>query len=492
MVDLHVTNFTSYLESLPGNQNVLMEYFAHWCPHCQRFKPIYAAVGSIFANQPQGPPKIVVARIDCAVKENGAVCNKFSIVGYPTVRLGQAQHFLKPDLEQLKDVKKKEAVSIVKEVGKLLDVEYSSLQAVAAGGAAEVKEKPKEIELKRKEVNQEADIGDIERATAEMFDHILSNKALLKGKDRRQGFSDFLKLLTVAHPSSRCVQSVQNLMSQLDEIWPVTQEQPSYKIRKFRVCTKQFTPQEWKTCKGTKPGYRGYTCGVWVLMHSMSTRVPDMNGAKIWHTGMSAFIQYFFGCKVCADHFYQLLQTPDALSMKSSKDATMWLWKAHNEVNGRLAVEELQAGNRDPDFPKIQWPWKDLCPLCHVTIPEESSGTWNLEEVYLFLVKYYKDPPQPSVERSRWSGDDSASDLMDDSQSIQNKVLPKIRNRKILDPNQTVNLGSQQDVLKNSEVSKATSLGYGPVFCLVIFGTIAITLRYRPGNSRGLPSRKSV
>lgn len=490
VVDLHVTNFTSFLEGLPKDQNVLMEFYAHWCPHCRHFKPTYSAVGSIFAYQPAGPPKVLVARIDCALGENSKVCSGFSITGYPTVKLGQAQHFTKPDVGKLKSVQKRKAEEIVEEIGGLLGVEYNALQAVESEGTTKAEQKPKEVvqQLIRKEVNQEADIGDIERATTEMFDHILTNKALLKGEDRRQGFLDFVKLLAAAHPSSRCTKSIQNLIAQFDEIWPARQAQPLEKIRKFRVCTKQFKPQEWKTCKGSKPYSRGYTCGVWVLMHSMSTRVPEMNGAKIWHSGISAFVQYFFGCKVCADHFYELLQTPDALSMKTQRDVVMWLWKAHNRVNGRLAAEEKQEGTQDPDFPKIQWPWKQLCPSCHALNPENPSEAWSSDEIYLFLVSYYKNPPQSPAEKSRLTGDDGASGLMDDS---QNKVLPNVRNRKVLDPGQTVNLGSQQ-ALGDSEVSRLSGFGYGPLICLVIFVAIAMTLGGRPGKSRGLPGRKSV
>lgn len=36
-------------------------------------------------------------------------------------------------------------------------------------------------------------------------------------------------------------------------------------------------------CKGSKEGKRGYTCGLWALFHSLSTRVePEENGGSLW------------------------------------------------------------------------------------------------------------------------------------------------------------------------------------------------------------------
>lgn len=41
--------------------------------------------------------------------------------------------------------------------------------------------------------------------------------------------------------------------------------------------------------------------------------------------------------------------------------AVLWLWAAHNQVNRRLAGDSTE----DPEFPKIQFPTVDSCPLCH-------------------------------------------------------------------------------------------------------------------------------
>ncbi len=41
--------------------------------------------------------------------------------------------------------------------------------------------------------------------------------------------------------------------------------------------------QDWFMCKGSKPGTRGYTCGLWLLLHSLAARVePASNGGANW------------------------------------------------------------------------------------------------------------------------------------------------------------------------------------------------------------------
>lgn len=73
----------------------------------------------------------------------------------------------------------------------------------------------------------------------------------------------------------------------------------------------------------------------------------------------------------------------------TGRAAVLWLWGAHNEVNARLAEEEALDGPRgDPESPKQQWPPVSLCPQCR----KGEQGSWDLSEVYKFLVGYFKHP----------------------------------------------------------------------------------------------------
>lgn len=56
--------------------------------------------------------------------------------------------------------------------------------------------------------------------------------------------------------------------------------------------------------------------------------------------------------------------------------------------------EEKSLGTGDPMFPKIIWPPKQLCPSCYHSSSRKRTGTsqvdWNEDEVFKFLVQYYR------------------------------------------------------------------------------------------------------
>lgn len=53
-----------------------------------------------------------------------------------------------------------------------------------------------------------------------------------------------------------------------------------------------------------------------------------------------------------------------ANKVSSQRDAVLWMWDTHNQVNQRLEREEAATNTGDPAFPKEQWPSADACPPC--------------------------------------------------------------------------------------------------------------------------------
>lgn len=65
---------------------------------------------------------------------------------------------------------------------------------------------------------------------------------------------------------------------------------------------------------------------------------PTADGQEVLQA-MRNYIQFFFGCRDCADHFEQMA----AASMhrvKTHSSAVLWLWTSHNKVNARLSGTE--------------------------------------------------------------------------------------------------------------------------------------------------------
>lgn len=51
---------------------------------------------------------------------------------------------------------------------------------------------------------------------------------------------------------------------------------------------------------------------------------------------MRCYVRYFFGCQECAQHF-EAMAAKSMDQVASRKEAVLWLWSHHNEVNARLA-----------------------------------------------------------------------------------------------------------------------------------------------------------
>ncbi|XP_025779554.1 sulfhydryl oxidase 2 [Puma concolor] len=149
---------------------------------------------------------------------------------------------------------------------------------------------------------------------------------------------------------------------------------------------------KWVGCQGSRPEFRGYTCALWKLFHTLTVQAgahPEALDGTGFEGDPQAvlqsirrYVRTFFGCKECAEHFEEMAKE-SMDSVRTADQAILWLWKKHNFVNNRLAGHLSE----DPKFPKVPWPSPDLCPACH----EEVKGlhSWNEGQVLLFLKQHY-------------------------------------------------------------------------------------------------------
>ncbi|XP_004643521.2 sulfhydryl oxidase 1 [Octodon degus] len=146
----------------------------------------------------------------------------------------------------------------------------------------------------------------------------------------------------------------------------------------------------WVGCQGSEPHFRGFPCSLWLLFHSLTVQASQQNadGSQEPASGQEVlqairnYVRFFFGCRDCADHFEQMA-AGSMHRVRSPNDAVLWLWTSHNRVNARLAG----APSEDPQFPKVQWPPRDLCSACH----NELSGepVWDVGTTLHFLKAHF-------------------------------------------------------------------------------------------------------
>jgi thiol oxidase len=176
-----------------------------------------------------------------------------------------------------------------------------------------------------------------------------------------------------------------------------------------------FPLRNYITCRGSRSELRGYPCSLWLLFHTLtvseyeyfrtqSKKDSNFHGTHLVLPAMKEYISHFFTCKDCSDHFAQMAQGLEQ-DLVHDNSSVLWLWRKHNEVNGRLAGRQE---SEDPLFPKTQYPPIDVCPDCniggnldaialdqgspsdHKTTVLSSSLQFNETRVLNFLVSRYQ------------------------------------------------------------------------------------------------------
>eukprot|EP01024_Parvocaulis_polyphysoides_P065981 TRINITY_DN771_c2_g1_i2.p1 TRINITY_DN771_c2_g1~~TRINITY_DN771_c2_g1_i2.p1 ORF type:complete len:507 (-),score=38.97 TRINITY_DN771_c2_g1_i2:826-2346(-) len=379
-IDLVNSTFHIEVGKVTEEFSVLMEFYASWCPACRHFKPDFEKIANYFNKQPRVKPEVWVARVDCATEHD--LCRVYEVHSYPTLLLGRPQDFQSDVVSKLSKYSgARQPTQIVNWIANYTKGSYNFKDEGGHHTEEELhKEKSKQATLK---VTEES-LEDIEKATLLAFEEIVT--ADLEGK--RLAVIEILTLLSTAHPSKRCKEGLSKLVSNFNDFWKPSLSEPESTLKNYKVCGEDATGLLWKQCKGTKEDTRGFTCGLWTLFHSLSTRVEKNLGGLAWLRGVEAYIRHFFGCSTCQKHFLEMITKSDAQAITSRRDAVMWMWNTHNKVNKRLAQEEKDEGTGDPGFPKIQWPPASVCSDCYLTNNEQEPA-WSYPHVYKFLMHYY-------------------------------------------------------------------------------------------------------
>ncbi|XP_047943593.1 sulfhydryl oxidase 2-like [Salvia hispanica] len=390
-VELNATNFDSVLSETPAT-HAIVEFFAHWCPACRNYKPQYEKVAKIFNGADAAHPGIILmTRVDCAQKINTNICDKYSVGRYPTLLWGPPSMFVHGSFDPKQG--KGEILSI--EDGRTAErlLNWINQQLNSSYLLDDQKYENDQLQKNSSDIGQIARaIYDIEEATSTAFDIILDHK-LIKS-ETRLSLVKFFQLLVVHHPSRRCRKGTAEILVDFDNIY-VNKKETESGVEKgepkhYDICGKDVPRGYWMFCRGSKNETRGFSCGLWVLFHSLSVRVDD-GESEFAFSAICDFVHNFFVCEECRQHFYSMCSSVSS-PFKKSRDFALWLWTTHNKVNERLMKEEASLGTGDPEFPKIIWPPRQLCPSCYVSKSGKDSNKieWDHDEVYKFLKGYYE------------------------------------------------------------------------------------------------------
>ncbi|XP_011655812.1 sulfhydryl oxidase 2 isoform X2 [Cucumis sativus] len=388
-VDLNATNFDAVLRDTPATFAVV-EFFAHWCPACRNYKPHYEKVARLF-NGPNAvhPGKVLMTRVDCALKMNTNLCDRFSVGHYPMLFWGPPSKFVSGSWDPKQEKSEIHNIENGRTAEKLLS--WINKQMGSSIGLDDEKfENEQNLSSNISDPGQIARaVYDVEEATSIAFDIILEHKMIKS--ETRASLIKFLQLLVVHHPSLRCRKGSAEILVNFDELNPAVMKQEEVAsengaVKNFQICGKDIPRGYWIFCRGSKNDTRGFSCGLWVLLHSLSVRIEDGESQFAFAT-ICDFIHNFFVCEECRQHFYEMCSSVSS-PFNKARDFALWLWRAHNKVNERLLKEEESMGTADPKFPKMIWPPRQLCMSCYRSRSSQPIE-WDLDEVHKFLTSYY-------------------------------------------------------------------------------------------------------
>ncbi|KAF5745215.1 sulfhydryl oxidase 2 isoform X2 [Tripterygium wilfordii] len=397
-VELNTTSFDAVLGNTPATYAVV-EFFANWCPACRNYKPHYEKVARLF-NGPNAvhPSILLMTRVDCASKLNNKLCDKFSVAHYPTLFWGPSSKFV---AASWKPKQEKSEISVIDD-GRTAEHLLNWINK-QLGSSYSLDDEKFENEYLTSNLSDAGQIAravyDIEEATTTAFDIILEHKMIKL--ETRASLIKFLQLLVAHHPSRRCRKGSAEVLVNFDDLYPSAVQSISKPdvvmgngdgaLRNFQICGKEVPRGYWMFCRGSKNDTRGFSCGLWVLLHSISGRIDD-GESQFAFEAICDFIHNFFICEECRQHFYEMCSSVTS-PFKKSRDLALWLWRAHNKVNEKLMKDEASLGTGDPKFPKIMWPSKQLCSSCSLSRGQKDNGSgrvdWDEDEVFKFLTEYY-------------------------------------------------------------------------------------------------------
>ncbi|KAK4409679.1 Sulfhydryl oxidase 1 [Sesamum angolense] len=351
-VELNATNFDSVFKETSAAY-AIVEFFAHCkiscfsaeeflrgtgCPACRNYKPQYEKIARIFNGADAVHPGIIiVTRVDCAFKLldcfsdvlflaaqiNTNLCDKFSVGHYPMLLWGPPSKFVSGSWDPKQEKSEIRSIDDGRTAELLLN--WINKQLSSSYRLDDEKYENDQLQKNASDFGQIAHaIYDIEEATFNAFEIILDHKMIKS--DTRASLVKFFQLLAVHHPSR--------------------------------------------------------SCGLWLLLHAVSVRVDD-GESQMAFTTICDFVHNFFICEECRLHFYSMCSSVSS-PFKKARDFVLWLWEAHNKVNKRLMKEEPSLGTADPEFPKVMWPPRQLCPSCYLTGSGKNDGysriDWDQDE----------------------------------------------------------------------------------------------------------------
>lgn len=271
-------------------RHVLMEFYADWCPHCQRFAPHIERVGEAFNRHFSS---VLVCRVSCV--SQGDICNRMGIRGFPTMYWGTAAQFYAAEQDwdsnggQLAHPQLDHSATAV--------ASWLNSQLPRRDQRALLSQKSFDTRLaklsaslhgrKPSAVVHQLDMRDLELGMVMAVQSMISGPL---NRDSKATALAFVKLLqTNTKPmGAACTASLGPLVSYIRGLKEGNRCCGDFEglYTHWKPCGKSLewygsSQAGWHMCEGTYPTTRGFTCALWSLFHMMMAQTTDSRARYI-------------------------------------------------------------------------------------------------------------------------------------------------------------------------------------------------------------------
>ncbi|KAL3930910.1 MAG: hypothetical protein SGBAC_011557 [Bacillariaceae sp.] len=374
----------------------IVEFYAHWCPHCIHFKPQYIQFARKMKSITQD---IDVFAVSCVPLD--AVCRDQGVNGYPTVMLYQGNSVNGTVIQR----NNLHPLTILRKLG--MSTDHVQVQEEEVGqprqdhvnhdAAVQTLHKAHFMHRSQQESYNDAHLSLDFALRNGVF--VTNNKLPTKVKTDLQ---EFLVVVQKTLPPTAPLQPlIEHLIKDFNDIF-------SNDEADLETAMNQHTgPPSSTWSPACMQHGTGYTCGLWQLFHivtigaiewnSMSPNTSQQLTPRHVADRIRGFVEHFFQCEECRMHFlheYDSCSYDQCNRLTNTKvddpskwrELPLWLYETHNGVNARLRKERLIADEEVEDTTpqEVLWPPKEWCSTCWL-----GDGRWEDHAVYEFLRAQY-------------------------------------------------------------------------------------------------------
>jgi len=396
------TEEPDFLYKPQPNHIRVVEFYAHWCPHCAALRPEYNAFAKkMKAIEQEYNIEVDFYAVSCVPHRK--LCRELDVHSYPRLKLivdgdtvEEATDLSSGDLHPFFVLQ-----AIAEQTGKEVSGMLGELEE-------DEKQNADEETIDRNEATHDNSVFWLPRTKRDIYNDIYLSfyfamqHGIFVGRDppdkkARYAFENWIVLLNqVLPPTFRLKALVAEIAEDIDTV--LDKEENLSEILDRHPPPKK----QWSQSCSRGNSAMGYTCGLWQLFHTMTIGVVEWNlvgSEELSYTPMEVakilryYVEHFFGCEVCRVNFMHEYDNceygrcdrliTDIGSLEDWKELPLWLFEVHNGVNSRLMAERAERDKRTPtqqDLKGVEWPARTDCPLCW-----HPDGRFDLDAVYSFL-----------------------------------------------------------------------------------------------------------